>query len=425
MVVLLTGASGFLGRHFLRALGEAGHRTICAVRNPDRCPHGHGFLRCVIVDYVTATTAAEWAPHLQGVDVVVNAVGLLRESKRQTFAAIHVDAPKALFAACAKAGIRVVQISALGADTTAVTSYFSSKGAADQFLIDNVPFSVVVQPSLVFGAGGKSAHMFTMLASLSVVPLPGKGDHLIQPIHVDDIAAAIVALVNDSSAYAGERISLVGSTALTLKAFLASLRDQMRLPRPLFLHVPESLMTILGRIGDRLPSSLLSSKTLAMLRHGNSGSCSVTRDLLKRNPRAPAHFIPPYEAVHVRRVALLSWLLPSLRVTVAAMWIVSGIVSLGAYPVEHSYGLLALVGISGMMAPLALFGAALLDIGLGLASLMLRSRRRLWEIQALVIVVYSIIITAFMADLWLHPFGPVLKNVPLLVAIWMLRELDD
>ena len=82
------------------------------------------------------------------------------------------------------------------------------------------------------------------------------------------------------------------------------------------------------------------------------------------------------------------------------------------------------MGLAGAAATVALYGAAVLDLVLGVATLTMRRRRRLWQAQMLVIVGYTLIITIFLLEFWLHPYGPVLKNLPLLAAISMLHEFD-
>ena len=114
MRILLVGASGFIGRHLARALLPR-HQVLWAARSPPSW--SDPALHHVPVDLSRDTAADVWLPRIEGVDAVVNAAGLLRESGSQRFEAIHVQAPIALFDACAMRGVRrVVQVSALGAD---------------------------------------------------------------------------------------------------------------------------------------------------------------------------------------------------------------------------------------------------------------------------------------------------------------------
>lgn len=159
MVVFVTGARGFLGQRLVRALVAAGHRVVCAVRDaPGRAVHVEGPVSHVLADFARDQTPEAWLPHLAGVDAVVNAAGLFRQTRTARFADVHVRGPCALFTACAKAGVaRVVQISALGADEAARSAYHLSKKEADDFLL-RLPLAsaAVAQPSLVYGPGARA-----------------------------------------------------------------------------------------------------------------------------------------------------------------------------------------------------------------------------------------------------------------------------
>jgi hypothetical protein len=100
---------------------------------------------------------------------------------------------------------------------------------------------------------------------------------------------------------------------------------------------------------------------------------------------------------------------------------VSGIVSLGLYPVEESLALLRRVGVE---SKLVLYGSAMLDIALGVATF-LWNGKWLWRAQIALVLGYTAIISLFLPELWLHPFGPVLKNLPILAALALLHELAE
>jgi uncharacterized protein YbjT (DUF2867 family) len=412
--ILLTGATGFIGTRLASALRARGHEVVCASRSG-------GELRA---DFTTDLDAETWVPRLEGIDAVVNAVGILRERGRQTFEALHVRGPQALFSACVLAGVgRVVQISALGADEHAHSAYHLSKRRADEYLCGLPLDSTIVQPSLVYGAGGASATLLTGLASLPWIPVPGRGDAQVQPVHVDDAVEGIVTLLPEKTATC-LRIPFVGPEPLALGTLLAQLRAGMRLPRARFIHVPLSWMRAAAALGRVLPSSLLDADSLSMLLRGNTGDSRPLAELLGRPARHPRQFISAHEVTGARMAAQLQWLSPMLRWSIALVWIVTGIVSLGAYPAASSYALLARVGIVGSLASLALYGGAALDLLFGFATLVLRRRRVLWLAQIATIALYTLIITWTMPEFWLHPFGPLLKNVPMLAAIWLLYRLE-
>jgi uncharacterized protein YbjT (DUF2867 family) len=427
MRVLLTGASGFIGRHLAPALQAKGHTVICAGRQRIAEHPGAGTNICaapVHVDFTRDVEPATWLPRLRGVDAVINAVGILRAQGRQTFQSVHVEAPAALFDACVQAGVgRVVQISALGANSNAASGYHVSKRRADLHLATLPLAWTVVQPSLVYGADGESTRLFITLASLPWIPLPGRGDQRIQPLHIDDLTAGIAALLEDQATHS-RVIPFVGPEALSLRDYLAQLRGSLELGRARFVPVPLGIVRAVARVGTAMPRVLLDQDSLAMLLRGNTDNPAPLKALLGRDARSPRQFISASDAASLRSAAQLAWLLPLLRLSIAAVWIVTGIVSLGLFPTESSYELLQRVGVPRALTPLFLYSAAALDLALGVAILTLRRRRWLWLAQIVLILFYTAIITIRMPEFWLHPYGPLLKNLPMLAALYLLFRIE-
>jgi uncharacterized protein YbjT (DUF2867 family) len=415
--ILITGATGFIGGHLLRALTAAGYTVIAAQRR--RAPEG----RTIFADFARDHDPARWIPRLQGVDIVINAVGVIGERGEQRFSALHTLGPQALFSACASARVRrVIQISALGA-ASAATPYFASKHAADDFL-SSLPLEwTIVQPSLVFGAEGASARLFLTLASLPLVPVPGRGEQRIQPIHIDDLCAAVLAMI-ERDAGIRERLACVGPTILTLRDYLSVLRRSLMIPPAPIIHIPMRCMQAAAWLCERMRMGLLNGDALRMLAAGNVADQQTHRWLADPMPRPPEQFIPPAHARSILLETSLRWLLPILRISLALVWLWSGITSLGLYPRATSYEMLAASGIPTALQPTFLFGAAALDLLLGVATLALRRRRWLWRIQFGLIVAYTAILSWSLPTLWLHPFGPILKNLPMLALIALLYRLE-
>lgn len=110
-----------------------------------------------------------------------------------------------------------------------------------------------------------------------------------------------------------------------------------------------------------------------------------------------------------------------MRYTLTIVWMVTGFLSLGIFPQQDSLDLLEKVGLHGDIAMIALYGSASMDIVLGILTLV-RPSPILWRLQALLVIAYSIIIAFYLPWYWLHPFGPVLKNLPILLLLWLLHE---
>jgi hypothetical protein len=183
-------------------------------------------------------------------------------------------------------------------------------------------------------------------------------------------------------------------------------------------------MRVAATVGQFIPSSLLDRESLVMLEAGNTADPADTSELLARRPRPADEFITRDDRQLVAEHGQLEWLLPVLRWSIALVWIWTGIVSLGLYPRASSLTLLARTGITGTLADIALYGAAALDLVLGAAILLMRRRRWLWLAQFVLILAYTIIITVKLPEFWLHPYGPILKNLPLLTCIALLYCLE-
>lgn len=422
MLILVTGATGFIGSALVERLQQDGHVLRVAVRDPAAARARWPGIDAQAVDFATATRVEAWEPLLEGVEAIVNTVGIIRETRDQTFRSLHVDAPVALFDAATAAGVaRIIQLSALGADADAVSAYHRSKREADEALAARHPHAAIVQPSLVFGMGGESARHFLRMAAAPVRMLPGDGRQRVQPIHVDDLCDAIAALIRIERM--PPRVAAVGPQCLELRDYLAMLRAGLGAGRAWPMRVPMPVMRLLARLGDRAARVPIDSERLAMLERGNCADAASITALLGRVPRPVPAFIPRAEAARLLREQRVQLGITLLRWSIALVWLASGIVSLGVWPVEQSLAMLARVGLHGSLASIALYGAAGLDIAFGIGTLVLAGQalRRLYEAQIALIVGYTLLIAMFLPELLLHPFAPILKNLPMLAALALLR----
>lgn len=425
MRVLITGAAGFIGSAFARALSLQGHRLVCCIHRDTRraLPPGVEQLR---VDYMRDLTPDVWRPRLAGIDAVVNAVGILRETPTASFAALHHLAPAALFRACHQAGVgRVIQVSALGAggqaDDAWVSDYHRSKWAADDALCDCDLDWTIVRPSVVFGSGGASSALFLKLASLPVVPLVGRGQSQLQPIHIDDLVETMLRLLEPGCGHRAI-VPAVGPVRMTLRQMLALYRRAIGMRPAPMLSIPLPVVRLAARVGDRLRDSALTSDTLQMLLRGNSASVGPITRLLGRPPRAPEGFVAVDAAASLRLQAVWSWLRTLLTLSLALVWICAGVVS-WFFAADYGLGLLARLGLDGPWAAIGLLGACVVDVSLGVWTL-LWPGRRLWAVQLSVMLFYSVALTLVAPELWTDPFGPLVKNLPLGLLLLGLLSLE-
>jgi uncharacterized protein YbjT (DUF2867 family) len=418
---MIAGASGFIGSHLVRACLAAGHEVICAGRRDPQIPG----TRHLALDYSAPPATEVLARELRGIGVVVNAVGILRPARGQSFEALHVRGPRALFIAAAAARVRrIIQVSALGAEAEALSEYHRSKSEADRALMSLAVDWAVVMPSLVYGPGGASAALFDTLASLPWIPLPSGGRQRMQPVHIDDVTRALMRLI-ESPVELRCTLAAVGPEPMALADFLRSLRESLGLGRTATFNVPRPFIALAARLGDRMPGAFLTRETLGMLERGNVGDAGALTQLLGRPTLPVSAFVNPATRASARREAALGWIAPLLRLGVAFMWIIAGIVSVVPPTLDQSLALLREIGVSPGLAPLMLAGAAALDIALGVLTLLPRRPRLLWAAQILLVLVYTLIISVFLPGLWLEPFGPVAKNVPILALLLLLHHLES
>lgn len=283
MRILVCGGSGFIGRHVVNLLALSGHDPVARSRHS-----------MPVLDYAKATTPEAWLPHLAGIDAVVNAVGVLRDSASRPIDAMHTLAPVALFDACAAAGVRrVVQISALGVEGSA-TRYASTKRAADEHLLALTAAGrlqgSVVRPSVVFGAGGASSEMFLAMARLPALLLPRPVQQArVQPVAVRDLAEAVARLATQAGPVGLTEIG--GPLPLPLAALIASLRAQMGRSPARVATLPGWLSRASARAGDWISVSPWCSETLALLASDNVTDPAGLEALLGRPGIAPSRLL--------------------------------------------------------------------------------------------------------------------------------------
>ncbi|KQY79314.1 MULTISPECIES: complex I NDUFA9 subunit family protein [unclassified Brevundimonas] len=241
-LVTVFGGSGFVGSQLVRAFARRGWRVRVACRRPDRAwklqtSGSVGQIQAVRCD---ANNTDDVASALHGADAAVNLIGILYESGRRSFHALHVEASRNIAEAVAAANInRLVQISAIGADPESESDYALSKAAAEMAVREVKPDAVVIRPSIIFGAGDDFLNRFAQMAQVSpFLPLIGGGKTRFQPVYVADVAEAIARATVLPEA-AGRTFELGGPAVMTFEEVLKLiLRETYRsnglIPLPFF-----------------------------------------------------------------------------------------------------------------------------------------------------------------------------------------------
>lgn len=291
MRVLLVGATGFVGRHIGKALVRAGHEVIGCARNRHGAFRRYPDLGWMRADLATDVYRETWIPRLMGFDAVINAAGILRERAHDNFAAVHFAGPRALYEACAQAGVRrVIHVSALGCDRNP-RPYAETKLRLDRHLATLDLDWVVLRPSLVYGEDSPSSRMFRALAALPAIPVVADGSQWLQPVHVDDLAC-IVARLLENDAIRRQVLDIGGPTPITYRDFLAGLRRSLYGRSSRFVGIPVAIARLGARLSDAVRAGPVGTDTLGMLLDGNVTAQNAAGTLLRHAPRSVPDFRP-------------------------------------------------------------------------------------------------------------------------------------
>jgi NADH dehydrogenase len=270
-LVTVFGGSGFLGRHTVRALVKRGWRVRVAVRRPDLAGHlqpigAVGQIHAVQANLRFPDSVAR---AVANADAVVNLVGILYETSRQSFAAVQADGAAAVARAAAAAGIdALVQVSALGADADSPSAYARSKAAGEQAVLAERPSAVVMRPSIVFGPEDDFFNRFAGLARFApALPLIGGGETRFEPVFVGDVAEAIARAL-DGAAAPGRIYELGGPQARSFRELLEMMLRETHQNRML-IPVPFGLARLKARILGLAPKPLLTVDQVELLTRDN------------------------------------------------------------------------------------------------------------------------------------------------------------
>lgn len=424
MRVMILGAAGFIGRHILTALHDAGHEAVAVVRRVGHLDAAFPGVRFVAVDLAGATDAAAWRAHLAGVACIVNAAGVLRGPDME---AIHVAMPRALYAAARDAGVaRVVLLSAISAREEVATDYARAKLAGEAVLRASGLGWTILRPSLVYGDGsyGGTSLLRGMAGLPLAVPLPGAGDQRFTPIHVDDLARDVARLCADDR-FAARTLEPVGPETIDLRGLLRAYRGWLGFGAARFVSIPMPVMRLLGRIGDLAGDGPIASNSLAQLVAGNAGdSAAYARETGSAPRRLDDALAARPAEVQDRWHARLFFLAPAIRAVLALLWLASAWLGL-AHGGEAARALAASLGLPAGLADPLRIGASLADIAV--AALVLLDRKARWStvVQIGLILGYTIVIGLALPRLWLDPLGPLLKNLPILLLVAVHGAIGD
>ena len=272
--LLILGGTGFVGRSICGLLvdrsGGGSAQVVVPSRRPERAKHLQ-MLPTVRLAEADVHDEAQLTELLRGRDAVINLVAILHGSEA-AFERAHVALPRTLARACAAAGVkRVVHISALGVGPVAPSLYLRSKTAGEAVLAAAGLDLTILRPSVIFGEHDRFLNLFaTLQAVLPVMPLAGASAKF-QPVWVQDVAAAVVACLDDDSTIA-KTYELAGPEVFTLQQLVELAGRCAGHARPV-IGLPDALGRMQAFAMELLPGEpLMSRDNLASMRVPNVAS---------------------------------------------------------------------------------------------------------------------------------------------------------
>lgn len=267
--VTILGGSGFVGWHLARLLAERDIGCLVPTRNRERAKRELLVLPTVSVVEADIHRDSELDRVIAGADAVVNLVGILHESGRQSFQRVHAELPARVIAACRRAGVqRYVHMSALGADRNGPSRYLRSKGEGEAHALEAARAGMAItlfRPSVIFGRGDSFLSMFARMLRLApVIPL-GSPHARFQPVWVEDVARAFADALGDRATF-GLAYDLCGPTVYTLRELVRMTGNAIGCRRPIIA---------LGKTASYLQALAMELSPVKLLTRDNLRSMSV------------------------------------------------------------------------------------------------------------------------------------------------------
>lgn len=281
-LVTIFGGPGFVGRYAVRALAQSGWRVRAASRRPDLSGHLQpmGVVGQILPVQANLRFPETLAAAVVGADAVVNCVGILMPSGKQTFEAIHTDGVRAMARAAREAGVkRFVHVSAIGASPKSKSVYAKTKAAGEAAVLEEFPDAVILRPSIVFGPEDQFFNRFAAMAQMSpFLPLIDGGWTNFQPVFAGDLATAIAAAV-EGHAKPGTIYEIGGPEVLKFRELLDRVQAYTGRKR-FYLRLTPGIAKLQAALMSPLPNALrpITVDQVRLLKNDNVVSDTAIRE---------------------------------------------------------------------------------------------------------------------------------------------------
>jgi NADH dehydrogenase len=298
--VCVLGGTGFVGRSVVAQLAEQGLWVRVLTRNREKA-RGLFVLPTGEVVNADVNDDATLAANFEGMDAVVNLVGILNETRAQSFEKVHVALPQRVVNACRAAGVaRLLHMSALGASTEGPSEYLKSRGRGEAAVREAAGDLAVTifRPSVVFGADDAFLNLFAKLVQLfPVIPLAGAKARF-QPVWVEDVARAMALSLADPRTF-GQTYELGGPKTYSLEQLVTlviALKGRSRMILPL----PHWAAVLQATVFEHLPGKIMTRDNLCSMSVDNV-CAGPFPEVFGFKPTSPEGIIPEYLADATQR----------------------------------------------------------------------------------------------------------------------------
>lgn len=249
---------------------KKGYRIRVAVRRPELCGHLQTSGAVGQIQFVQANLrypdSVERA--IVGSDIVVNSTGLLFEKGSQNFNNIHKHGPGLIANLSTKHKVKkLIHISAIGSSLLSLSKYARTKAEGEKELLEEKKDSIIVRPSVVYGAEDNFFNQFAKIISIfPIFPLFAGGSTKFQPIYVVDLANAISKIIENDK---DKKIFEIGGNEIySFKEIIEFVSLTIQKKR-IILPVPSNISKVIAFFMALLPRPLLTPDQVELLKYDN------------------------------------------------------------------------------------------------------------------------------------------------------------
>lgn len=265
--ILVLGGTGFLGRHVVATLLAAGHQVRIGTRHRETADEMFGGKADAVHADVRDEASIEEA--VSGASAVVNAVSLYVERRGTSFRDIHVAGARRVAEAAAGHELRLVHMSGIGADPHAANAYVAARGRGEEEVRQAHPHAHILRSAAMVGPNDALMTTIVVLVRTSpMIPLFGRGRTKLQPVHVEDVAEAVMALALEG----GPELSELGGPRVIAYRDLLKEAAKRCGTSPVLVPMPFPVWRAVASAGRFLPRSPIDAGQVALMERDNVAS---------------------------------------------------------------------------------------------------------------------------------------------------------